>query len=84
MSLLAYVDYGFILVFFVVLLGTVLLIGLNQGKKATAVQKSSITFEKIRLHMFDYGVLVALFAVFVFIAFLTQKQRRITAMKERR
>ena len=72
MSPLAYVDYGFILLFFAVLLGAVLLMALNEGKKAV-VQKGSALSEKQRQNILGYGVLSTLFAMFILITFLTHK-----------
>ena len=72
MSPLAYVDYGFILVFFAVLLVSVLFMALNEGKKA-AVQKSSTMSEKQRQNVLGYGVIAALFAMFILVTFLAHK-----------
>ena len=73
MSILAYVDYGFILVFFAVLLGVVLLMGLSQGKKATVQEESATPLLK-RQNMLDYGIIVALFTVFILVTLFTHKQ----------
>lgn len=72
MSLLAYVDYGFILVFFAVLLGCVLLLALNEEKQAV-VQKSGATSQKKRQNVLGYGVLATLFVLFIFITVLTHR-----------
>ena len=72
MSLLAYVDYGFILVFFAVLLGCVLLLALNEGKKPVG-QKSWRTSQKERQNVLGYGILATLFVLFIFITVLTHK-----------
>jgi len=72
MSPLAYVDYSFILVFFAVLLGSVLLLARSEEKKA-GVQKSSAMSQKQRQNMLGYGVLATLFVMFVLITFLTRK-----------
>ncbi len=72
MSPLAYVDYGFILVFFAVLLGAVLLLARSEEKEAV-VQKSTAMSQKQRQNMISYGVIAALFAMFILITFFTQK-----------
>ena len=72
MSPLAYVDYGFILVFFAVLLGAVLLMALHQEKKAD-VRERSIMSQQQKQNMLGYGVIAALFAIFILVTFLARR-----------
>ena len=72
MSPLAFVDYGFIIVFFAVLLGAVLLMALHQEKKAD-IWEHSIMSQQQKQNVLGYGVIAALFAIFILITFLTHR-----------
>jgi cbb3-type cytochrome oxidase subunit 3 len=72
--MLAYIDYAFIIVFFVVLLGLILWIASPRQQEAASTAAQAQTLPPPRENKLAYGFLAALFVLFFVLTILDQRQ----------
>lgn len=71
--MLAIIDYGFIVAFFIILFGLVLMIARTQAQEQVETAEQTKTAIAPQKHVIEYGVLAALLGFFLFLTVLIER-----------